>query len=86
MHDRIIEALELSCRRGEMLRIQNNRVDWDTHTIGIPGHTAKDKRIGAFGSTRMVVSRRCCVDAKLGANAFVFGTKNGAFVANFKTA
>ncbi len=26
-----------------MLLIQNKRVDWDTHTIGIPGHTTKDK-------------------------------------------
>jgi hypothetical protein len=32
MHDRIIGALELCCRRlGEMLLIQNKRVDWDTH-------------------------------------------------------
>jgi hypothetical protein len=43
MHDRIIGALELCCRLGEMLLIQNKRVDWDTHTIGIPGHTTKDK-------------------------------------------
>ena len=26
-----------------MLLIQNKRVDWDTHTIGIPGHTTKDR-------------------------------------------
>jgi hypothetical protein len=32
MHDRIIGALELCCRRlGEMLLIQNKRVDWNTH-------------------------------------------------------
>ena len=43
VHDRIIGALELCCRRGEMLLIQNRRVDWDTHTIGIPGQTTKDK-------------------------------------------
>jgi hypothetical protein len=39
IHDRIIGALELCCRLGEMLVIHNKRVDWDTHTIGIPGQT-----------------------------------------------
>jgi hypothetical protein len=43
LHDRIIGALELCCRRGEMLLIQNKRVNWETHQIGIPGPTAKDK-------------------------------------------
>ena len=43
LHDRIIGALELCCRRGEMLLIQNKRVNWDTGQIGIPGATAKDK-------------------------------------------
>ena len=43
LHDRIIGALELCCRRGEMLMIQNKRVNWDTCQIGIPGATAKDK-------------------------------------------
>jgi hypothetical protein len=43
LHDRIIGALELCCRRGEMLLIQIKRVNWDTCQIGIPGATAKDK-------------------------------------------
>jgi integrase len=43
LHDRIIGALELCCRRGEMLLIQNKRINWDTCQIGIPGATAKDK-------------------------------------------
>jgi integrase len=43
LHDRIVGALELCCRRGEMLLIQNRRVDWTTHQIGIPGATAKDR-------------------------------------------
>lgn len=30
LHDRIIGALELCCRRGEMLLIQNKRVNWET--------------------------------------------------------
>jgi hypothetical protein len=43
LHDRIIGALELCCRRGEMLLIQNKRVNWETCQIGIPGATTKDK-------------------------------------------
>ena len=43
LHDRIIAALELCCRRGEILLIQNKRVQWDTCQIGILGSTAKDK-------------------------------------------
>ena len=43
LHDSIIGALELCCRRGEMLLIQNKRVNWETCQIGIPGATAKDK-------------------------------------------
>ncbi len=37
LHDRIIGALELCCRRGEMLLIQNKRVNWDTLPDRHPG-------------------------------------------------
>ena len=43
LHDRIIGALELCCRRGKMLMIQNKPVNWDSCQIGIPGETTKDK-------------------------------------------
>jgi hypothetical protein len=43
LHDRIVGALELCCRRGEMLLIQNKRVNWDTCQIGVLGATAKDR-------------------------------------------
>jgi integrase len=87
MHDRIIGALELCCRLGEMLLIQDKRVDWDTHTIGIPGHTTKDKEnrripFDPNGRLAPVLRRR----SNLGPNAFVFGSSAGEFVANFKTA
>jgi integrase len=87
MHDRIIGALELCCRRGEMVLIQNKRVAWDNHTIGIPGQTAKDKEnrripFDPNGRLAAILQRR----AKLGPNAFVFGTDTGEYVANFKTA
>jgi hypothetical protein len=44
LHDRIIGALELCCRRGEMLVIQNKRVNWDTCQIGIPARRRRTKR------------------------------------------
>lgn len=34
LRDRIVGALELCCRRGEMLLIQNERVNWDICPIG----------------------------------------------------
>jgi hypothetical protein len=84
---RIIGALELCCRRDEMVLMQNKRVDWDTHTIGIRGETAKDKEnrripFDPNGRLAAILKRR----GKLGPNAYVFGTDNGEFVANFKTA
>jgi integrase len=87
MHDRIIGALELCSRLGEMLLIQNKRVDWDTHTIGVPGHTTKDKEnrripFDPNGRLAAVLQRR----GKLGPNAFVFGTDDGDYVASFRTA
>jgi integrase len=87
MHDRIIGALELCCRLGEMLLVQNKRVDWDTHTIGIPGHTTKDKEnrripFDPTGRLSAVLRRR----GTLGPDAFVFGTDAGERIESFKTA
>jgi hypothetical protein len=74
LHDRIIGALELCCRRGEMLLIQNKRVNWDTCQIGIPGTTAKDKEnrripFNPKGRVAAILERR----AALGPDAYVFG-------------
>ena len=87
MHDRIIGALELCCRLGEMLLIQNKRVDWETHTVGIPGDTTKDREnrripFDPEGRLAAILQRR----SKLGPDAFVFGTDNGEYVGSFKTA
>jgi integrase len=87
IHHRLIGALELCCRQGEMLLIQNKRVDWDTHTIGIPGHTTKDKEnrripFDPDGRLAAVLRRR----GRLEPNAFVFGTENGEYLASIKTA
>ena len=87
LHDRIIGALELCCRRGEMLLIQNKRVNWETHQIGIPGATAKDKenrRIPSNPKGRLaaILERR----ATLGPDAYVFGTASGEYQPELQTA
>jgi integrase len=87
LHDRIIGALELCCRRGEMLLIQNKRVNWDTCQIGIPGATAKDKEnrripFNPNGRLAAVLERR----AALGPDAFVFGSTNGERQPTIQTA
>ena len=87
MHDRLIGALETCCRQGEMLRIQNRRVDWEQHQIAIPGRHAKDaenRRIPFDPQGRLtpILKRR----AALGPNAFVFGSEAGEYLSSFKTA
>jgi integrase len=87
LHDRIIGALELLCRRGEMLRIQNKRVNWDTCQIGIPGATAKDKEnrripFDPKGRLAAILRRR----GALGPEAYVFGSTNGAYQPTIQTA
>ena len=87
LHDRIIGALELCCRRGEMLLIQNKRVNWETHQIGIPGATAKDKEnrripFNPKGRLAAILERR----ATLGPDAYVFGTASGEYQPELQTA
>jgi len=87
LHNRIIGALELCCRRGEMLVIQNKRVNWDTCQIGIPGATAKDKEnrripFNPNGRLAAVLKRR----SALGPDAYVFGSTNGEYQPTIQTA
>ncbi len=87
LHDRIIGALELCCRRSEMLLVQNKRVNWETCQIGIAGATAKDKEnrripFNPNGRLAAILERR----AALGAEAFVFGSPAGACQPNIQTA
>ena len=86
LHDRIIGALELCCRRGEMLLIENKRVNWDTHQIGIPGATAKDKEnrripFNPNGRLAAILKRR----ATLGPDAYVFGSTHCAYQPTLQT-
>jgi integrase/transposase len=86
LHDRIIGAIELCCRRGEMLLSQNKRVNWETYQIGIPGATAKDKEnrripFNPEGRLAAILERR----AKLGPDAYVFGSATGAYQPELQT-
>jgi hypothetical protein len=87
LHDRVVGVLELCCRRGEMLLIQNKRVNWDTCQIGIPGATAKDREnrripFNPKGRLAAILKRR----ATLGQDAFVFGSVNGEHQPTIQTA
>jgi integrase len=87
LHDRIIGALELCCRRGEMLLIQNKRVNWEMFQIGIPGATAKDKEnrripFNPKGRLAAILERR----KALGPDAYVFGTAAGEYQPELQTA
>jgi hypothetical protein len=87
LHDRVIGALELCCRRGEMLLIQNRRMNWETCQVGIPGATAKDKEnrripFNPEGRLAAILKRR----STLGPDAYVFGSESGAYQPNIQTA
>src|SRR5437867_8358754 len=87
MRDRIIGALETGCRLGEMLKIQNRHVLWDTHQIVIPAEHAKDAESRRIpfepkGRLSQVLKRR----RFLGPNAYVFGTATGEYQGTIRTA
>jgi integrase len=87
MRDRIIGALETGCRLGEMLKIQNRHVLWDTHQIIIPAEHAKDAESRRIpfepkGRLSQLLKRR----RFLGPKGFVFGTATGAYQGTIRTA
>ena len=77
----------MCCRRGEMLLIQNKRVNWETHQVGIPGATARDREnrripFNPKGRLAAILKRR----AALGPDAFVFGSTHGSYQPTIQTA
>jgi hypothetical protein len=52
LRDRIIGGLELCCRRGEMLPIQNKRVNWTRTRSGFLERRRRTKRTAASRSIR----------------------------------
>jgi integrase len=87
MRDRIVGALETGCRLGEMLKIQNRHVLWDTHQISIPAAHTKDaesRRIPFAPNGRL--SRLLKRRRFLGAKAYVFGGVSGEYQGRIRTA
>jgi integrase len=87
MRDRIIGALETGCRLGEMLKIRNRHVLWNTHQISIPAKNAKDgesRRIPfePEGRLAQLLKRR----RFLGPTAYAFGGPAGEYQGTIRTA
>ena len=87
MRDRMIAALDTACRRGEMLKIQNQHIEWERHQIHIPASNAKTGRSRRIpfepgGRLATVLEQR----RFLGPHAFIFGTASGAPIQSFRTA
>jgi integrase len=87
MRDRIVGALETACRLGEMLKIQNRHVLWDTHQIIIPAEHAKEAESRRIpfepkGGLAQLLKRR----RFLGPKAFVFGAATGEYQGTIRTA
>jgi integrase len=86
MRDRIVGALETGCRLGEMLKIQNRHVLWDTHQIIIPAEHAKDAESRGIpfepkGRLARLLRRR----RFLGPKAYVFGGTGGGYQGTIRT-
>jgi len=48
MQDRFVCAIDTACRRGEILRVQNRHVDWETCRIAIPAENAKSGKAKTY--------------------------------------
>jgi integrase len=88
MRDRLIGALDTACRCGEMLKIQNQHVDWQHRWIRILKENSKTEvaRVIPFerGSRLEEVLRR---RAFLGPDAYIFGhAKTGEYLGSFRSA
>ncbi|MBI4476585.1 MAG: site-specific integrase [Acidobacteria bacterium] len=87
MRPRIIAALDLGVRRGEMLALRNRDVDWTKHRAIIRGETAKSAKPRAVpfdpkGRLATILEGRRFLKPE----KYVFGSATGEPVANFRTA
>jgi integrase len=83
MKRRVIAAIDLGLRQGEMLKLQVKHVDFDNWTILLPKEITKAKKDQlAYAMTdrlQKVLEER----KSLGPEGFIFGKQNGRFVASF---
>lgn len=87
MRPRLIAALDLGLRRGEMLALRNRDVDWTKHRVLVRGETAKSARSRAVpfdpkGRLATILEAR----RFLKPDRYVFGTMIGEPVNTFRTA
>lgn len=87
MQPRIVAALDLGVRRGEMLAIRNRDVDWVKCRVTLRGETTKSAKTRAIpfdpkGRLATILEAR----RFLGPEAYVFGMADGKRVINFRTA
>jgi integrase len=83
MRRRLIGALDLGLRQGEMLQLQVKHVDFESWVVQLPAAITKaavDQQV--FAMTPRVQAMLTARKA-LGADAHVFGREDGTFVASF---
>ena len=87
MKRRLIGAIDLGLREGEMLKVQVKHVDYQTWRVTLPpentkGGASTDRAEAVYAMTprvqKVLEERR-----SLGADRFVFGSESGAYVASF---
>jgi integrase len=83
MRRRLVVALDLGLRQGEMLKIQVKHVDYTRWRLNLPATITKAKKFQRLPieseRLRSVFNER----QALGPDAYVFGRENGSYVASF---
>jgi integrase len=83
MARRVIGALDLGLRQGEMLKLQVKHIDFDTWTIQLPREITKAKKDQLAYAMTPRIQRVLEERKSLGPEGFIFGKENGRFVASF---
>jgi integrase len=89
MHRRLVAAIDLGLREGEMLKVQMKHIDFTSWAITLPPESAKggattDQAETVYAMTPRV---RQMLEARRGQftdpERYVFGAESGAYVASF---
>ncbi len=86
LHDLVVAALETCCRKGELLSLQWNQVQWDRNRIVLPAGKTKSKK--ERGIPMSAVLRALLETRRFGAKPEhdVFGAEDGERIKTVKTA
>jgi site-specific recombinase XerD len=83
MRRRLIGALDLGLRAGEMLLLQVKHVDFDCWTVHLPASMTKADRDQQVFAMTPRVQKTLNERKALGPDAFIFGREDGRYVASF---